>query len=520
MDHFPHVPRDHVHIVSDEDELRELILEAARTGRSLRVVGSSHSVPESIAGPESLIVSLEKLRAVLDYDAARGRIQVQSGMTLGPCPLWPNRPDSETFGGFLEQQAMASGVGWALPSLGGITHQTVGGFISTGSSGGSTQYSFADAIESLHFIDGEGNAHDVDRDDPRFEALGVSMGLLGVITRVGFRCDPWYDIIGRETTTETADCKIDLFGDGDRSLREFLTRTPYARLLWWPQPDVNKITVWQARRMQPADYLAQASTPIHLDRRPYEAIGMAGQLVADAFFSFLALGYGSSALDHLVKAITPYIAPPVINAFTPVNASNPTLFWDLWRYGLPMDDKSSDTLMATDFTELWIPIERTHEVMTALRDHYRDNGFSAAGTYACEIYAAKRSRFLMSPSYGGDMVRVDIFWFAKNRENAATGFYPQFWSLLAQFGFRPHWGKTLPAPDSDTGVAYLRSRYPRWQDFMGLRDQLDPRQVFVTDYWRKHLGIARHAARSHSMVVPRSDEAGTGTPRAGRTRSG
>jgi hypothetical protein len=520
MNHFPHVSRHNVLTPSNEQELRALIADAARSNHTLRVIGSSHSVPESIAGKSDVLVSIEKLRGVLHYDPANGVIEVQAGMTLGPCPLWPDRPDSETLGGFLEQQAQKNGSGWALPNLGGITHQTVGGFLQMGCSGGSTRYSLGDAIDSITFIDGHGDTHTARPGDALFDAIAISMGLLGVVTRVAFRCVPWYDIIGHETTTRTQDCEIDLFGDGPGCLQEFLSNTPYARLLWWPQPGVNKVTVWQARHMQPADYLAQNSVPTKLNSQPYEAIGLAGQLVADAFYSFLGLGYGHDAIDRAIKKLTPVIAGPVINVFTPVNASTPTLFWDTWRSGLPMDDKSSDTLMPTDFTELWIPIERTGEVMRAMRDHYRDNGLAAAGTYACEIYAAKRSPFMLSPSYGTDVVRIDIFWFDRNRENAATDFYPQFWSLLARFGFRPHWAKSLPAPDSETGVAYIRDQYPRWQDFMDIRAQLDPGQVFVTEYWREHLAIEREAVRSDSMVVPRGDAAAAMSDDVARGQSG
>lgn len=506
MDHFPRMPRDHVLIPDDEEALRKLIVECGQSGRTLRVVGSSHSVAQSIAESNDVIVSLEKLRRVLQFDPLQGRIRVQAGMTLGPCPLWPERQDSETLGGYLQKEALAHDSGWALPSLGGITHQTVGGFVSTGSSGGSLKYSLSDSIVSFDLIDGRGDSRTIRRGDPQFDAVAVSLGLCGVITSVEFQCVPWFDIIGRETTTLTSECAIDLFGSGAGSLRDFLTQTPYARLLWWPQAGVDKITVWQARRMERADYLAQESAPLRLKRRPYEAIGMLGQLVADAFYSFLGLGYGSDFLDRCIKAVTPAIAAPVINAFVPVNAGTPTLFWDYWRFGLPMDDHSSDTLMATGFTELWIPIERAQEVMIALRDHYRDNGLSATGTYACEIYAAKRSQSWLSPSYGSDMVRFDFFWFERNREDPVTTFYPQFWSLLERFDYRPHWAKSLPPASSTTGTAYLRKQYPSFDAFMEVRAELDPDQVFVTDYWREHLGIASEPARLHSVVVPRGAE--------------
>jgi hypothetical protein len=95
----------------------------------------------------------------------------------------------------------------------------------------------------------------------------------------------------------------------------------------------------------------------------------------------------------------------------------------------------------------------------------------------------------MSPAYGGDVFRVDVFWFALNG-GTQDDFYSQFWSLLKPFAFRAHWGKFLP-PSSPEWVAYFRANLPRMGDFLALRERLDPRQVFVTDYWRGHLGIAK-----------------------------
>lgn len=498
-----------VHEPDSEDVLRRLIDDCRRDRKVLRVVGSAHSTPTAISCPGDTLVSLEKLRGVLHFNPDLGAIEMQAGITLGKAPERPHVPFEQTLCGYLATHRNGQ-PGWALPSLGGITHQTVGGFIATGSAGGSIQYGFGDAISAMTFIDGRGRHHHVKRGDELFDALAVSLGLLGVITRVTLRCEPWFDIIGRETTTHTLDCEIDLFGDGSNSLQEFLTHTPYARLLWWPQPGVDKVTVWQARRMTAPDYLSQSSSRTKLNARPYEPIGPVSQLIADSFYTLLGLRFGHTELDRAIEWLTPIITAPVLNAFVPINRDDPTLFWDSWYEGLPMDNTSSDRLMPTAFTELFIPIERTRELMVALRDHYRDNGLSAAGTYAAEIYAAKRSPFWLSPSYESDMIRVDLFWFGKNRADPCTAFYPQFWSLLARFGFRPHWAKSLPAAGSSQGAAYLREQYPRWDRFMELREEYDPEQVFVTSAWREHLAIpaAGETRRMpYSMAVPRDAEA-------------
>jgi hypothetical protein len=149
-----------------------------------------------------------------------------------------------------------------------------------------------------------------------------------------------------------------------------------------------------------------------------------------------------------------------------------------------MDNAASDELLPTEFTEAWIPLKHTVAVVTALRDHYEAGGFGATGTYACEIYAAKASPMWLSPAYGEDMIRIDLFWFAGNRSDPERDYFPQFWKLLDRFAPRYHWGKYFPTCPAD-----LTGRYPMWPKFAELRQQHDPGGVFVTPYWREKLGI-------------------------------
>ena len=113
---------------------------------------------------------------------------------------------------------------------------------------------------------------------------------------------------------------------------------------------------------------------------------------------------------------------------------------------------------------------------------------SNAGTFSCEIYAAQSNNFWLSPSYSTDVIRIDVFWFGNNIGNPAD-YFSKFWERLAKFNFRPHWGKYLPDAKSTLGVEYLKSLYPKWQDWKDLRHSMDPGEIFVNDYWRDHLGI-------------------------------
>ena len=107
--------------------------------------------------------------------------------------------------------------GWGINDLGGITHQTVGGFTATGSAGGSLHLDL-DNVTAFRVVDGTGTANWIEQSDPIFGAMRVSVGLLGIVTKVRLQLNPTFNIYGQELTTPTtaADCPIDLFGPATR----------------------------------------------------------------------------------------------------------------------------------------------------------------------------------------------------------------------------------------------------------------------------------------------------------------
>jgi D-arabinono-1,4-lactone oxidase len=170
------------------------------------------------------------------------------------------------------------------------------------------------------------------------------------------------------------------------------------------------------------------------------------------------------------------------------------VFTDYYWRSLPMDNNADDESLGTEFTEIFVPLERTAEVMRLLKEHFDAGGYDATGFYAQELYAGYRSEFWMSPNYRQFTFRLDPFWYIDNDgdPSARDGFLAQFWELLRKHDipFRLHWGKYLPNYDHAEWAAYYRTQYPRWDNFMEIRRQRDPKNIFLTDYWRQHLGIS------------------------------
>ncbi|MEY4578068.1 MAG: hypothetical protein RL701_2771, partial [Pseudomonadota bacterium] len=198
-----------------EAELVALVELALQRQQSLRVRGSAHSIAAAIATDARLTGYALAIDVMLDrytqisFDG--GLVTVEAGCHLGADPRDPT--GSATW----ERSLLAAldKRGLALPDLGGVSHQTIAGFLMTGSSGGTTQHAIEDSVIALRLIDGCGQVHELVRDrDEHFDAALCSMGLLGVLSTVTLRCVPRYDVIGREDITTEAGCAYELCASG------------------------------------------------------------------------------------------------------------------------------------------------------------------------------------------------------------------------------------------------------------------------------------------------------------------
>ena len=193
------------------DDVIELVKQAATQGKQLRIRGAGHSIPQTFASETATCIHamLAKMNGVY-IDIEKMQVTVEAGCHLGVDPFDPT--GISTLQNSLCYQLWQRGL--ALPDLGGITHQAVGGFLSTGSSGGSLKYAFDEMLLRVQIVNGKGElvtfSKSDDLTDP-FYAAGVSMGLLGVIVSATFQCVPTFDIIGSETITTVDNCAIDLF---------------------------------------------------------------------------------------------------------------------------------------------------------------------------------------------------------------------------------------------------------------------------------------------------------------------
>jgi hypothetical protein len=191
----------------------------------------------------------------------------------------------------------------------------------------------------------------------------------------------------------------------------------------------------------------------------------------------------------------------VLRAFTPLGPPKP--FRDSWHRALPMDNAVADEVLPTSFTELWLPLAKAGEVMRRLRKLYAEVP-GAAGNFATELYAGAPSSFWMAPGQPGASVRINPFWYDRNPGEPRATLFAHLFETFKDLGFRLHWGKALPL-DAQGSSAALAKQYPRWHDFLAVRRELDPSGVFLTKYWRAHLGLTEDAPVEAHRVPLRRD---------------
>ena len=515
---------------SFNDEVLQLIVQAHQNNQKISVRGAAHSIPLVKTNEEYgkyLYIILAEMKEILYFDKQKGVVKVQAGCHLGMDPNDPTGISTienslvyqiDPFDVKNSKRIPHTNPGWALPDLGGISHQTIGGFIATGSSGGSVHSNFEDAIISVDIAHYDGSQAVIetfnrseDEDNAFFGIAFANLGLMGIVVSVTFQCIPSYYIFGSEITTTTEECSIDLFGSGvvttstapaKLSVEDFFKqKNLYSRFMWWPQKGIDKMTVWQAtatpvvnihnwQNFESKPYNDLPPFPFKGDYTPANMAVYYIYTLLDDWPVWLEKLFGVGPrtrkdIEAFAERIAPNILKFILKVFEPIN--QPQTFKDIWWNGLPMDNEASDTWFPVWFTELWISIDQTEAVMKDLNVFFESS--KNAGNFSTEIYAAGSNLFWMSPAYKMDVIRIDIYWFANDEDGTPEEYYIPFWNELEKYNFRPHWAKFLPAPDSNQGVAYLSKRYPKWQQWRDLRVKMDPNNIFLTEYWDKKLKI-------------------------------
>jgi len=170
-------------------ELRAAVVEAARHGETVRVAGAGHSFAPLCATSGTLL-DLSRLAGVERVDA-----------TTGEATIWAGTRVADLGEPLLAQRR-------ALANQGDIDRQVIAGAVSTGTHGtGRKHGSFSAAVRAVELMRPDGELVTIDTSEPeRLRAASLSLGLLGVLTRVTLATVPAYKLREQTQVLPFDDC--------------------------------------------------------------------------------------------------------------------------------------------------------------------------------------------------------------------------------------------------------------------------------------------------------------------------
>jgi FAD/FMN-containing dehydrogenase len=193
-------------------ELRAAVAEAARRGETVRVAGAGHSFAP-LCATDGRLLDLSLLAGVDRVDPETGHATVWAGTRVAD----------------LGEPLLAQGR--ALANQGDIDRQAIAGAVSTGTHGtGRKHGSFSAAVRAVELIGPHGALVTIDATEPeRLRAASLSLGLLGVLTRVTLATVPAYKLRERTRSLPFDEC-LDGFLAEETSRRN-------AEFWWLPAHD-------------------------------------------------------------------------------------------------------------------------------------------------------------------------------------------------------------------------------------------------------------------------------------------
>lgn len=324
-------------------------------------------------------------------------------------------------------------LGQGMFNLPDIDRQTLAGATATGTHGtGVSLQSLSGYITSLRLVTPTGEVKDIDASDgDLFDAVRVNVGALGVVTQITMQNRESYKLKKREWTAPTEDilANFDELAAGHRHFEIFpLVYSDYSMVLSIDESDepIGQ-TIIPAEEVELADL-----RPLGIDATPQEKLAMNNALAANTQMS--------EAVDVSYKLLS--------------NVRNGR--FNEMEYSVPIEAGA----------------ECVREILKTIYDQGIDVGFPLEYRYV-----SPEDPWL-SMAYG-DEPHATISIHRTAREDYRPYFdiiEPIFW----KYGGRPHWGKIHSLSHKE-----LSQLYPRYRDFMEIRESLDPQGRMLNPHLRK-----------------------------------
>lgn len=418
------------------EAVQRAVAVAARDELKIKAVGAGHSFT-GIAVSPGVMLDVTGLRGVLGVNEVKRQVRFGAGTHLHEVP------------------ALLHPYGLALQNMGDIDAQTIAGAISTGTHGTGSRFGgLATQIVALSIVTGTGDMlHISELEHPELlPAARVGLGSLGIIVDVTLQCVPHFLLHAVERPEPLPEV-LDGFLERSASADHF-------EFYWFPH---TQTALTKTNTRLPGD----------AETHPLSVFGrwVDDEVIANGLYR------ATCALGRSM----PSVIPP-INRLADRMTGNRD-FTDAWNRVFV-----SNRGVRFREMEYALPRAAVPEAMREIDRLIERNDWKIS--FPLEVRSAAADENWLSTAYRRETGYVAVHRYY--RESLGAYFREVERVFVAHAG-RPHWGKL-----HNRSAADLRGLYPRFDDFLAVREELDPQRLFGNPYLERVFGDGSLAQRSEA----------------------
>ena len=406
-------------------DVADEVTRAIEDGLSVKAIGSGHSFTD-IAATRGVMIDLSRLTGIITGDRNTGLVTVAAGTTLKELniALWK--------------------MGLSMTNLGDIDVQTISGAISTGTHGTGRSFGgLATQVRGLQLVTATGELLDCspDKNPDVFAAARVGLGALGIITAVTLQCEPAFVLHAIESPADYDDL-LEVLG--------VLEAGDHFEFYWFPH----------TRRV-----LTKSNTRLPIDTE-LQPVGRIKGWLDDEFLS-------NTVFNGINRLTT--LRPKLIGTANRLAARALSE-----REYIDRSYKVFTSPRRVVFREMEYAVPR--KSLAYLIDEI-DGWIKRSGErigFPVEVRTAAADNIPLSTAYGRDTAYIAVHQYHRRPHDK---YFLAVEAIAKSVEGRPHWGKLHYRSADD-----LAPVYPRFNDFLTVRDRLDPDRRFGNDYLRRVLG--------------------------------
>ena len=378
----------------------------------------------AIAIAEEVLVDLSKYDEILAIDKINQTVTVQSGIQLSK----------------LNQALYENSL--AMQNLGDIAYQTIAGAISTSTHGTGAKFTgIANQVVALRVVLADSSIVECSANvnAELFSCARVGLGAIGLISTVTLKVVPAFNLAVIEEPMRLDDVlqNLDLHVDSNDHFEFFWV--PHTGWALTKRNNRNNLPI------EPMSKMSHWYSKTLMENYAFGAVCMLGKA-------------RPSLIPKLAKALPSSGRNEYSDASHKVFASKRIIkFYEM---------------------EYAIPREACAEALNRVRRMVTDSGFFL--NFPVEVRFTAPDEIPLSTASNRESAYIAVHIY---KGMNYVPYFTEVESIMNSYQGRPHWGK-LHFQNAST----LASRYPQWDVFQSVRNQVDPKRMFSNQYLETVLG--------------------------------